>query len=479
VTAQRSRMIWTLAITSVALFMGALDNLVVTTALPVMRVALHASLSELEWTVNAYTLAFAVFLLTGSSLGDRFGRRRMLMAGVAVFTLGSAAAALSPDSSALIAARMVQGVGAAVMTPLTLTVLSAAVPAERRGMALGVWGAVGGLAIALGPVVGGVVVQGLSWKWIFWLNVPIGLALLPLVRVRINESKGVARSLDVPGLFLGSAGLLGIVFGLVRANALGWTSTMVLASIAGGAAILAGFVAWELRTPEPMLPMGLFRSRGFSAANAASFFLYFGMFGSVFLLAQFLQTAQHYTPLQAGLRILPWTAMPMVVAPVAGALSDRFGGRVVVLAGLVLQSSGLLWLALLLSRTQPYGTLVPAFVVSGVGMGLFFAPVANTVLSSVRPHQEGIASGATNAIRELGGVFGIAVLSAVFSANGGYASPAAFVSGARPAVAVGALVVMAGALAMAFVPRRAVSRRAAVPAAEAAEEALPRGVLAG
>jgi EmrB/QacA subfamily drug resistance transporter len=464
-TGERRRTVWTLAITSVALFMGSLDNLVVTTALPVIRVTLHASLPGLEWTVNAYTLAFAVLLLTGSSLGERFGRRRMLLVGIAVFTLGSAAAALSPDAGALIAARMVQGVGAAVTTPLTLTILSAAVPPARRGLALGVWGAVGGLAIALGPVVGGAVVQGLSWKWIFWLNVPIGIALLPVARLRLTESKGAARSLDVPGLALGSTGLFGVVFGLVRANSLGWGSAPVLASIVGGAAVLAAFVAWERRVPTPMLPMRLFRSRGFSAANAASFFMYFGMFGSVFLLTQFLQTAQHLTPLEAGLRILPWTAMPMVVAPLAGAVSDRIGGRVVVLSGLVLQGAGLLWVGMLLSSTVGYASVVPAFVLSGVGMGLFFAPVANTVLSSVRPDQEGIASGATNAIRELGGVFGIAVLSAVFSANGGYAGSAAFVSGARPAIVVGALVVLAGALAAAFVPRRrAAASSRALPA---------------
>jgi len=469
---KRSRTIWTLVITSVALFMGALDNLVVTTALPVIRVSLHASLSGLEWTVNAYTLAFAVFLLTGSSLGERFGRRRMLIVGVSVFTLGSAAAALSPDAGVLIAARMVQGLGAAVSTPLTLTILSAAVPAERRGLALGIWGAVGGLAIALGPVVGGAIVQGISWKWIFWLNVPIGLVLVPLARLRLDESRGTARALDVPGLALGSAGLFGVVFGLVRANALGWTSLTVLGSIAAGVAVLVGFVAWELRTREPMLPMTLFRSRGFTAANAASFFMYFGMFGAVFLLAQFLQTAQHYTPFEAGLRILPWTAMPIVAAPIAGVLSDRVGGRLVVITGLALLAAGLFWVAVTLGTTVSYAALVPAFVVAGVGMGLFFAPVANTVLSSVRKDQEGIASGATNAIRELGGVFGIAVLSAVFSANGGYTSSAAFVSGVRPAVIVGALVVACGAAAMAFVPRRRAGTVGAIA------EAQPESVAA-
>jgi EmrB/QacA subfamily drug resistance transporter len=449
----RSRTIWAFVITSLALFMGALDNLVVTTALPVIRLQLHASLSSLEWTVNAYTLAFAVFLLTGASLGERFGRRRMLMVGLTIFTLGSAAAALSPTTTALIAARMAQGMGAAIVTPLTLTILSSAVPAERRGLALGAWGAVGGMAIALGPVVGGAIVQGISWKWIFWLNVPLGLVLIPLARWRLAETFGPARSFDGRGLLLASIGLFGIVLGLVRGNDVGWTSGQVIWSVALGAVLLGAFVAWELRAPSPMLPMQLFRSRGFSAANVASFFMFFGLFGSVFLLAQFLQTAQHYTPLQAGLRILPWTAMPIVVAPIAGLLSDRLGGRIVVVTGLVLQSIGLAWVAIVTSVSVSYASLVPAFIVSGIGMALFFAPVANTVLSSVRPDQEGIASGATNAIRELGGVFGIAVLAAVFSGHGGYISPEAFVHGVRPAVGLGAVVVTVGAVAMLFVPR--------------------------
>src|SRR5580658_2179419 len=462
----RTRTIWAFVITSMALFMGALDNLVVTTALPVIRVQLHASLSSLEWTVNAYTLSFAVFLRTGASLGERFGRRRMLIVGLAIFTLGSAAAAISPDTTALILARMVQGMGAAIVTPLTLTILSAAVPAERRGLALGAWGAVGGMAIALGPVVGGAIVQGISWKWIFWLNVPIGILLIPLARLRLAETHGPAKGFDGRGLVLASLGLFGVVLGLVRGNDVGWTSSQVVLSIAVGGLLLAAFVAWELRAPAPMLPMQLFGSRGFSAANVASFFMFFGLFGSVFLLAQFLQTAQHYTPLQAGLRILPWTAMPILVAPVAGLVSDRVGGRLVVTTGLLLQSVGLAWIALVTTVSVSYLTLVPGFILSGIGMALFFAPVANTVLSAVRPDQEGIASGATNAIRELGGVFGIAVLAAVFSGHGGYVSPAAFVSGLRPAVEVGAGVVALGALAMLFVPRRLHTEPSVVAEAE-------------
>ncbi|MBV9097325.1 MAG: MFS transporter [Frankiaceae bacterium] len=465
---KRSRTIWTFVVTSIALFMAQLDNLVVTTALPVIRKDLHASLSSLEWTVNAYTLTFAVLLLTGASLGERFGRRRMLVIGLIVFTAGSAAAALAPTVGWLVAFRAVQGAGAAIVTPLTLTLLSAAVPVERRGMALGIWGAVAGLAIATGPVVGGAVVQGWSWQTIFWLNVPLGLLLIPIARLRVVESYGPSTRLDLPGVALASTGLFGIVFGLVRANSLGWTSPYILASLTLGAVFLAQFVVWELhRAPEPMLPMRLFRSRGFSATNAASVLMFFGMFGSIFLLAQFLQTVQHYQPLSAGLRTLPWTGMPIVVSPLAGLLADRIGGKPVVFVGLVLQATGLAWLAAISSPTVPYAQLVPAFIVSGIGMAMFFAPVATMVLGTVDRSEEGIASGATNALRELGGVFGVAVLASVFSAHGGYTNGQAFVDGLRPAVAVGAGGVALAALAIALVPRL---RRCEVPIEPYVEE---------
>jgi EmrB/QacA subfamily drug resistance transporter len=341
-----------------------------------------------------------------------------------------------------------------IVRPITLTLLSAAVPVERRGMALGIWGAVAGLAIATGPVVGGAVVQGWSWQTIFWLNVPLGVLLVPIARLRLVESRGPARPLDVPGVVLASAGLFGIVLGVVRANALGWTSTFVLSSLAAGVVLLVGFIGWELRSSAPMLPMRLFRSRGFSATNLASMLMFFGMFGSIFLLAQFLQTVQHYSPLSAGLRTLPWTGMPIIVSPLAGALADRIGGKVVVFTGLVLVAVGLGWLALVTSVTVPYSHLVPAFIVTGVGMALFFAPVATVVLGSVRRDEEGIASGTTNALRELGGVFGVAVLASVFAAHGGYLSGPDFVHGLRAAVAVGAGVVAVAAAVMLTVPGR-------------------------
>jgi EmrB/QacA subfamily drug resistance transporter len=463
---QKSRTVWTFVITSAALFMASLDNLVVTTALPSIRDHLHAGLEGLQWTVNAYTLTFAVLLLTGAALGERYGRRRVFSAGLALFTAGSAAAALAPGIGWLIGARAVQGVGAAMLIPLTLTLLSAAVPARRRGMALGIWGAVGGLAVALGPLVGGAVVEGASWQWIFWLNVPIGLAVLPFAMTRLTESRGSSSRLDIPGVVLASLGLFGIVLGLVRGDAHGWTSLTVLPPMVIGAALVIAFAIWETRAAEPMLPLGLFRSRAFTMGNLASMLMYFGMFGSVFLLAQFLQVVQHYSPLEAGLRTLPWTAMPIIVTPIAGLLSDRIGGRPLLVAGLGLQAIGLGWMALVASPTVPYLTLVPAFVVSGVGMSLFFGPAANVVLGSVRRDQEGIASGANNAIRELGGVFGIAVLGAVFSAHGGYASGASFVAGLTPAVWGGAAGVAVATAAAVLLPR---VRRGATTTAQTIE----------
>ncbi len=467
---RRTATIWTFAITSVALFMTTLDNLVVTTALPVIHRDLHASLSGLEWTVNAYTLTFAVFLITGAALGDRFGRRRMLVIGLAIFTAGSAAAALAPSIEALIIARAVQGFGGAMVLPLTLTILSAAVPAEKRGLALGAWGGISGLAVAIGPLVGGAVVQGISWQWIFWLNVPIGLALIPLARLRLQESRGPNDSLDLPGVGLASVGLFGIVWGLVRGNQVGWGSAEIVFALVAGTVVLALFVLWELRTKEPMLPLRFFRNRTFTAANVASLLMFFGMFGSIFLLAQFFQTVQGYSPLQAGLRILPWTAMPIFVAPIAGALSDRIGGRPLMVTGLGLQAAGLAWIAAVSTPTVAYSALVVPFILSGVGMALYFAPVANVVLSSVRPEEEGQASGANNAIRELGGVFGVAVLASVFAHYGGYRTGQTFVDGLIPALYVGAGFVAAGAVAALGIARKVRRQEQEAPARALATE---------
>lgn len=446
---------WTFAITSIALFMVALDNLVVTTALSVIREELDASLSQLEWIVNAYTLTFAVLLLTGAALGDRFGRKRMFIIGLAIFTASSAWAAAAGTTEALILARALQGVGGAIVTPLTLTLLSAAVAPERRALALGAWGGIGGLAIGIGPLVGGAIAEGLSWQWIFWLNVPIGIVAIIAAGRYLTESRGPDRSLDLPGLGLASIGLVGIVWGVIHGNDRGWGDAAVLAAILGGASLVAAFAWWESRTKSPMLPLGFFRDRTFAIANAASFLMFFGVFGAVFLMAQFFQFVQGYGPLDAGLRTLAWTGMPAIVAPLAGLLAGRIGGRPLLVAGLGLMAIGLAWFAAVATATVSYGTLVPGLVLAGIGMGLFFAPVAAVVLSSVKPQDEGKASGATNAIRELGGVFGIAILASVFSATGSYTSPEGFMDGLIPAVWVGAVLVgIASLLTLALPGRR-------------------------
>ncbi len=468
----RSRQIWTSIVTSVALFMVTLDNLVVTTALPSIRVDFDATLASLGWTVNAYTLAFAVLLLPAAALGDRLGRRRVFSLGLASFTVASIAAALAPSAGALIAARAFQGASAAAVTPLSLTLLSEAFPAGKRGLALGIWSGVSGLGVALGPLAGGAVVDGISWHWIFWLNVPIGLVLVPLAYLRLTESHGPGRRLDLRGLGLVGTGLFGLVFGIVKAQDLGWTSPTVLGFGAAGLLLLVAFVAWELRAPEPMLPMRFFRSRGFSATSGVTVAMFFGTFGSIFLLAQFFQTVQGYSALEAGLRTLPWTGVTILVAPIAGILSDRIGSRPLMTAGLALQAGAMALLALVSEPTVPYGQLVIPFAMAGAGMALVFAPAANAVLSSVRPQEAGQASGATNTFREIGGALGVSVLSTVFAGAGSYASPDAFTAGMTRAVWVGAGVLAAGAIVALFVPGR--ERQAQMAAASAAAGRTPQ-----
>jgi EmrB/QacA subfamily drug resistance transporter len=462
----RSR-IWTLVIVSLGLFMVVLDNLVVNVALPSIHRDLGASIQSLEWTVNAYVLAYAVLLLTGAALGDRFGRKRMFITGVTLFTASSAAAAIAPSIGFLIAARALQGTGAAIVTPLTLTLLAEAFPPQRRGVALGVWSGISGTAVALGPLVGGAVVQAASWHWIFWINVPIGIALVPVAAARLKESHGAARSLDLPGVVLASSGLFGIVYGLVRSQSLGWTNSEVMISLIAGATLVAAFIGYELRAREPMLPMRFFANRAFAVTNVVSLSMYFGMFGSIFFLSQFLQNVLHNSPLQAGVKLLVWTGATMIVAPLAGYFSERIGSRPFMVVGLGLQAIALGWLATVTSVDQTYASMIVPFVLAGAGMALVFAPSANAVLSSVRTSEAGQASGATNAIRELGGVLGIAVLATVFTSNGSYASPQAYVAGLVPAMWVGAAVLSAGALIALALP---FSTRVASPEARSEQE---------
>jgi EmrB/QacA subfamily drug resistance transporter len=449
-----SRQVWTLVLASLGVFMTALDTLVVTTALPVLRVDLHASLPDLEWVVNAYNLAFACILLTGAALGDRFGRRRMYTVGLFVFTAASAAAALSPSIGALIAARALQGAGAAIVTPLTLTLISEAFPPERRATAIGLWGGIVGLAVGAGPVVGGAVVDGINWHWIFWLNVPIGLALIPLAARRLTESFGPRPQLDMAGLVLVGTGFLTVTWGLVRANTVGWGTTEVIGTLVAGAVLLGLFLAWEQRTSSPMLPLALFRRRGFVTPLGVGFFLFAGLFGALFLMMQLFQTALGYSPLQAGFRILPWTATPLVIAPLAGTLANRFGTRPFMVLGMALQAIGLGWVAAIAAPGMGYGELAVALIVAGIGTSMCFATVANAVLGSVPQREVGVASGTNNALNQLGGVFGVAILAAVFTHQGGYGSPHAFVDGFAPALWVGAGVSALGIVAALLAPGR-------------------------
>jgi EmrB/QacA subfamily drug resistance transporter len=445
---------WVLALTGVGSLMAALDTLVVSTALSTIRLHLHASVEQLEWTVNAYNLSFAVLLITAAALGDRFGRRSLYATGLGLFAAASAACALAPSVGWLIAARTVQGAGAALIVPLGLALLSEAFPAERRGAAIGIFSAITGLAVASGPLVGGAIVQGISWQWIFWVNVPIGLLAAPLVLSRMRESHGPASSLDIRGLALVTLGALGVVWGLVRGNQAGWGSPEVVASLAGGVLLIAGFVAWELRAREPMLPMRFFRSRAFSAGNTTIFFTFASLFGTVFFYAQFLQTALGYGPLGAGLRLLPYTAMFMVVAPVAGAMADRIGERPLLVGGLTLQALGIAWLALIAKPDLAYTQMLAPFIIAAVGVSMAIPAAQNSVVGSVASEAIGKAAGVNSMMRELGGVLGIAAAVAVFAATGSYASAQAFSDGFGPAIAVSAGFALAGALSALVVPNR-------------------------
>jgi EmrB/QacA subfamily drug resistance transporter len=427
----------------------------VTNALPVIKTELGASLTDLQWFVNAYTLAFAALLLTASAIGDRLGRRRIFLAGIALFTAASAACALATEPWMLICARAVQGVGAAAVMPLSLTLLSAAVPAKMRSAAIGIWGGISGLGVAVGPVVGGAVVDGLNWQWIFWLNVPIGILVLPFAARILTESYGGARRLDLVGLVLSAASVLGIIWGVVHGADDGWTSAPVLGSLVAGGLLLIAFVTWERRSSAPMLPLRLFSSRAFSVVNVTAFTFSVGVFGSVFLLAQFFQVVQGYSPLESGIRTLPWTMAPMAVAPLAGLIVDRVGARVLIATGQAFLAVALAWIAIVTGVGVAYSALVVPFVLAGIGMGLTFAPAASVVMASAAEADRGVASGTNNTIREVGVAMGVAVLASVFASAGSYETPARYIDGLVPAVWVGAVIVAAGAFVALLLPGRA------------------------
>jgi len=390
---------WALALSSLASFMVVLDLLVVATALNTIHRDLGASIGQLEWTVNAYTLAFAVLLMTASAVGDRFGRRRVFAIGLGVFAVGSAACALAPGAGALIAARAVQGAGAAMIMPLALALLNAAVPPQRRGWAMGIFGAVTALAAVVGPVLGGAITQGIAWQWIFWVNVPIGLLAIPLALRRLEESYGPRAPLDLPGLALVTSAALGLVWGLVRGSSAGWASPEVAGTLVAGGLLLLAFIGRELRTRAPMLPMRLFASRGFSAGNAAVFLWNASLTGAIFFMAQFQQASLGQDPLGAGLRLLPWGAAPFLIAPWTGRLADRIGERPLVVSGLLLQAAGFAWIAAVASPQVAYPALLAPMVISGTGIALALPALTKVVVSSAPPGDIGKATGVFSTMR--------------------------------------------------------------------------------
>jgi EmrB/QacA subfamily drug resistance transporter len=451
-TSARTR--WFVILTGIGSLMAALDTLVVASALSRIRLDLGASVEQLEWTVNSYNLSFAVLLITGAALGDRFGRRRLYAVGLGLFAVASAVCAVAPNVGVLIAARAVQGAGSALIMPLGLALLSAAFPPEKRGAAIGMFSAITGLAVASGPLIGGAVVQGIDWQWIFWLNVPIALVSIPLVLTKMKESHGPHTGLDLPGLALVTGGALGLVWALMRGNQVGWSSVETIATGVTGALLLAAFIGWERRADQPMLPIEFFRSRSFSAGNAAIFFQFASLMAAVFFFAQLLQVGQGYGPLGAGLRLVPWTATFITIAPVAGALSDKIGERPLMVAGLTLQAAGMAWLALIAEPSLPYSHMLAPFVMAGVGTSMAIPAAQNSVVGAIDDAAVGKAAGVNSMMRELGGVFGVAIAVAVFAAAGSYVSPASFIDGFAPAIAVGAAISLAGAAAGLALPRR-------------------------
>ena len=461
---------WVLALTSAASLMILLDALVVTTALHAVALDLHASIADLEWTVNAYTLPFAVLLMAGAALGERYGRRRVLAAGLALFGAASAGCALAPGLGWLIASRAIQGAGAAAVAPTALSVLSAAFGPAQRPRVLGLFASITGLATLGGPLVGGAIVQYLTWQWIFWINVPIAAVLIPLILLRLQENAGSPRRLDYPGIGLVSAAAFGLVWGLIRGNESGWASAEVVAALSGGALALVAFVGWELRAGAPLIPMRFFASRAFSAGNTAGFLLFAATFSGAFFFAQFLQIVLRRGPLATGLLLAPWTAALFLVAPIAGRQINRIGARRLVVAGLLLQAAGFGWIALTAGPSMTYPPLILPFVLSGVGIAMAIPSAQSAVIGAVPTAAIGAASGTFNTVRQLGGAFGIAVSTAAFTAQGGLGSASTFSDGFGPAIATAATLALAGAVVGLLLPRPAARTTGHTVAGPAAQE---------
>lgn len=454
---------WVLGVTALASFMMALDAMIITTAFAAIRTEFGSPVETLQWTVNAFNLTFAVLLLTGAALGDRFGRRRMFAAGIALFVVASAACALASDATALIAARALQGAGAALVMPLAMAILSGTFTREERARALGIFSGITGCALIIGPAIGGFITEHFGWRWVFWINLPIGLIAIGLVLARLRESFGPAAALDIPGLLLIALAALALVWSLLRGNAVGWASAEVMSTLMSGLVLATCFVLWELRAAAPMVPMRLFASRALASGMSASVLFYAAMYGVLFLLPQFLQTTLGFDAFGAGLRLLPWTATLFVTAPVAGAVVNRIGERPLVVTGLLMQAIGLGWIAEIVSPAVPYSALVAPLVLAGVGVSMAMPAAQNAILGSVAVTEMGKASGVFNMGRFLGGMFGIAALVADFAANGGVDSAAHFERGFAAAMSLAATLSLAGAIAGFLLPARRPTVGAAAP----------------
>lgn len=463
------------AAASLPMFMATLDNLVMTNALPVLHDRLGATVEELQWFVNAYTLAFASMILIASALGDRFGRRTVFTIGITIFGVGSVLAALSVDPGQLIAARAVQGFGAAGVLPLSLALISGGVAPERRPLAIGIWGGISGLGVAVGPLVGGAIMEGWNWQAIFWLNVPVALIAIPLAFFALRNDFGERSRIDVLGAVPVGAGVLALVHAIVRGNDDGWGSTSVVGELVIGGILVLAFVLWQTRAQAPLVPLRLFRDRSFTLTNIVGFGFSFGTFGAIFILIQYMQVVQGSTPFEAALQTTPWTLAPMFVAPLAGIFAPRIGTRALMVTGLALQAAALAWIATMMSSDLAYATLIVPFIMAGVGMGQVFAPSATALLATLGVIDHAKASGVNSTAREIGLALGTAVMTAIFVSAGGELLPDLYVDAARPAVFVGAAVLVASAIAALWLPA---GRSATVPEGTVAGGTVAEGTVA-
>ena len=458
---EETRKWWTLAAVSFGLFMIMLDNTVVNVALPSMARDLGVGLAELEWIVTGYALTFASVMLTGGKLADLLGRRRIFVIGLAIFTLSSLACGLAESGDFLIGARIVQGVGAALMNPATLSIIAATFPPHQRGMAIGIWAGVSALALAIGPLVGGLLTQHLDWSWIFFVNVPIGVLAIVVSFILIPESKdeSAEQRLDLPGLLTSGIGLFALTYGLIEANSYGWTSGRIIASFAVAVGMLTAFVLLELRQRLPMLDLTLFRNGTFAGANIAVLLVALAMFGVFFFLSLYMQGILGYSAVQAGASFLPMTILIILIAPIAGRSSDRFGSRWLMTAGMLLVSAQLVYFSRL-GIESDFWTLLPGMLTGGVGMALVMTPSAAAAIRSLPVDKSGVGSAVLNAFRQVGGSLGIALMGAImaheigdFQGGAVFQQQQAFVDGLSKTMTVAALIALVGAVVAATLVR--------------------------